>query len=130
MGYRIGSPGWVEEAIKADAARTIRKEEVQIAGAFPVAFTIVGFAAQIAIGVAVAMYGAEGADIPRLALAQVVVLISFVLALGCARHHHALSERLKQQIRDAAEHAILNSEEDEVGEWPPRPRISRNTESL
>ncbi|MDR3710175.1 MAG: hypothetical protein P4L33_17915 [Capsulimonadaceae bacterium] len=122
---------WLRQALIAEEARPVDRREVAVASAFPAIFILVGIIAQIAIGAALVLYGVQGdwSEVPRLALAQILVVLAFLLGWGCARHYQSLLRRLKIQAALDIERDVALAGRAE-GTWPPAPRLDDGTDRL
>ena len=115
---------WIKWAMACEAKRPIDERDVMIAGSFPLAFGAVATIAQLAIVAAAFLYGSDALYyiLPRLAVAQVFVCVSYALAFLCWRHHRLLLTRLKAQREQRIEEERFAAEEGSEGRWPPAPR--------
>ena len=110
----------------SDTSHRIPLRSVQIAGAFPAAFIVVGLTAQAAI-VAAAEMMRDHLDrwvVSRFTFAEVFILIAFGLAYACSRHHDYLVRCYNEQ-ESSVDDNPSPAKGSPDGEWPPAPRTSR-----
>ncbi|HEY3331213.1 MAG TPA: hypothetical protein VGK19_14385 [Capsulimonadaceae bacterium] len=121
---------WFDEFMDSERVRRIGARELKVARAFPLVFGVVGAVAQGVVAWVFVQFPAAMSSpwlVKRLNLAEIMVLVSFLLSWACYNHVRWLRVRLQRQDRADMELRALEMPEGFEGQWPPRPVLTDMT---